>query len=45
METVEFLKTYIQQYRDNLLSSMREYYRQFKLISQKVIDVSNLENS
>ena len=47
METVEFLKAYIRQCRDNppsSTSSIRDYYRQFKLISQKVIDAGNLEN-
>ena len=44
METVEFLEAYVRQCRDNPLSNMREYCRQFELISQKVTDAGNLEN-
>ena len=44
METVEFLKAYIRQYRDNPPSSLREYCRQFTLISQKATEAGNLDN-
>ena len=47
METVEFLEAYVRQYRDNppsSTSSIRDYCRQFELISQKVTDAGNLEN-
>jgi len=43
METVEFLEAYVRQYRDSP-PSVREYCRQFELISQKVTDAGNLEN-
>ena len=41
---VEFLEAYMLQCRNNLPSSIREYYRQFTLISQKVTKAGNLEN-
>jgi hypothetical protein len=47
LETVEFLEAYVRQCRDNppsSTSSIREYCRQFALISQKVTDAGNLEN-
>ena len=47
LETVEFLEAYVRQYRDNppsSTSSIRDYCRQFELISQKVTDAGNLEN-
>jgi len=45
METVEFLEAYVRQYSKNLLSSIREYCRQFILISQRAAEAGNLENS
>ena len=44
METVEFLETYVRQYTDSPPSSLREYYRQFTLISQRATKAGNLEN-
>ena len=44
METVEFLEAYVRQYRDNPPSSLREYCRQFTLISQKATEAGNLDN-
>ena len=41
---VKFLEAYILQYRNNPPSSIREYCRQFTLISQKVTKAGNLEN-
>ena len=43
METVEFLEAYVLQCRSSP-PSVREYCRQFELISQKVTDAGNLEN-
>jgi hypothetical protein len=44
LETVEFLEAYVRQYRDNPPSSLREYCRQFTLISQKATEAGNLDN-
>jgi len=44
VETVEFLEAYVLQCRNNPPSSIREYCRQFTLISQKVTEAGNLEN-
>ena len=44
METVEFLEAYVRQYRDSPLSSLREYCRQFTLISLRATEAGNLEN-
>ena len=44
MEIVEFLEAYILQYRDNPLSSLHKYYRQFTLIFQKATKAGNLDN-
>ena len=44
METVEFLEAYIRQYRDSPPSSLREYCRQFTLISLRATKAGNLEN-
>ena len=41
---VEFLEAYVLQYRNNPPNSIRKYYKQFTLISQKVTKASNLEN-
>ena len=43
METVEFLEAYVRQCMSNP-PSVREYCRQFTLISQRVTEAGNLEN-
>ena len=43
LEMVEFLEAYVRQYISNP-PSVREYYRQFTLISQRVTEAGNLEN-
>jgi len=44
METVEFLKAYVMQCSKNPPYSIREYYRQFTLISQRAAEADSLEN-
>ena len=45
IETAKFLEMYIKQYCKNPPSSIHEYCRQFTLISQRVTEAGNLENS
>ena len=44
LETVEFLEAYVKQCSKDP-PSIREYCRQFSLISQKATEAGNLENS